>query len=546
MRQWLQIDAADNLAVALSDLPAGHEVSFSGKKFTLRNQVPAKHKFTLRKIKKEEPFVMYGAKVGFAVRDVEAGEALAESHIRPGKSKELNWSANKYHWHGPDSPQYQKEWEGYPRENGSFGTRNHWLVIPLVFCENHHVELLRESLQDALGYRSQKKRSFDISELVTAVKSGAGVEEVAQMQPGSVISESGERVFPNIDGIKFITHQAGCGGTRGDSDMFVELVVSYLINPNCGGATIISLGCQNAQMQQVKERLNKRAPQYARPIVWCEEQSFHGENVFLKTAISQTMAGLMKANESKREKAPFSALSLGLECGGSDGFSGISANPLLGKASDQIVGGGGNAILSEFPELNGVEQELVNRCKSKDQADRFVHLMKAYEKHVLDAGSSFDANPSPGNIREGLLTGAMKSAGAARKGGSAPVSSVLDYSEIPESKGLHLLCTPGNDVESTTALAASGANLIVFTTGLGTPTGNPLTPVIKMSSNTTLALKMRHLIDFDAGVIIGGKNMDDLTKDFLDYLIKVASGHLTKAEENGQDDFIPWKRDISL
>lgn len=546
MKKWLQIDKSDNIAVALAKLEKGTHISGDHFSIKLKNPIRPKHKFTLTNIKLGEQVLMYGVKVGTALKNLNAGEALTLENIKPDKTQNISWSG-KYEWLRPERLNVAATWKGYLREDGKFGTRNHWLVIPLVFCENHHIEILRESLEEALGYGVRKKRAFNIAPLIAAVNEGANAEEINAIRLESFQStDNRNRVFTNIDGVKFITHQSGCGGTRSDSDMFVELVVSYLLNPNCAGATILSLGCQNAQMNQVRDRLSQRAPDYNRPVVWCEEQSFDGEDAFLMEAISKTMAGLVDANKCMRTEAPISALTLGLECGGSDGFSGISANPLLGKISDQIVAEGGNAILSEFPELNGVEQDLANRCVSQEEAQRFIQLMKAYEKHAIDAGSSFDANPSPGNIAEGLLTGAMKSAGAARKGGSAPITSVLDYSEIPEKHGLHLLCTPGNDVESTTALAGSGANLIVFTTGLGTPTGNPVTPVVKMSSNTSLALKMPHLIDFDAGEIIGGHEMESLARDFFSFLIDVASGHPTKSEKNGQDDFIPWKRDISL
>jgi altronate hydrolase len=546
LKKWLQIDERDNIAVALSTLAKGELIQNGVSSFSLSEAIQPKHKFALKHIGKGEPVYMYGIKIGKTLVDLNEGDGLSIDNLHPDKSHQVEYHGG-YEWKKPSPIKRMTEWKGYRREDGKYGTRNHWLVIPLVFCENHHVEMLRETLEDALGYTDRKKNTFDISELIKAIKSGTSPEEVVSIEPVKYKSHgSDQRLFENVDGIKFITHHSGCGGTRRDSDMFVELVVSYLLNPNCAGATILSLGCQNAQLNQVKNRLAARAENYKRPIVWLEEQNFQGEDSFLKAAVSHTLAGLMIANRNKRTQASLADLSLGLECGGSDGFSGITANPLLGRISDQIVADGGISILSEFPELNGVEENLVNRCTTREQADRFVSLMKSYEKHVLVAGSNFDANPSPGNIREGLLTGAMKSAGAARKAGSASVTSVLDYTEIPTRNGLHLLCTPGNDVESTTALAGSGANLIVFTTGLGTPTGNPLTPVIKMSSNTTLALKMPHLIDFDAGPIVGGKELNDLAEDFLSFTLKVASGQPTRSEENGQDDFIPWKRDISL
>jgi altronate hydrolase len=239
---------------------------------------------------------------------------------------------------------------------------------------------------------------------------------------------------------------------------------------------------------------------------------------------------------------------VGLECGGSDGFSGISANPAIGHTSDLIAALGGSTILSEFPELCGVEQELINRSKNDKVANRFTQLMRAYSRAAESVGSGFDMNPSPGNIKDGLITDAMKSAGAAKKGGTSPITDVLDYGEYVKEPGLNLLCTPGNDVESTTAMAGAGANVVLFTTGLGTPTGNPVTPVIKVSTNTRLAQKMPDIIDINCGPIISGdKNIEQMGEEILDYVIEVASGRIKpKAVQLQQDDFIPWKRGVSL
>ena len=234
--------------------------------------------------------------------------------------------------------------------------------------------------------------------------------------------------------------------------------------------------------------------------------------------------------------------------GGSDGFSGISANPTLGHVSDMIAALGGKAILSEFPELCGVEQALINRTENPAHADKFIKLMRTYAKAAEDVGSGFDMNPSPGNIKDGLITDAMKSAGAAKKGGSSPVADVLDYTEYAENAGLSLLCTPGNDVESTTGLVGSGANVVLFTTGLGTPTGNPIAPIIKVSTNTKLAQRMPDIIDIDTGAVIEGeKSIEDMGEELLELVIKIASGDIqSKAVENNQEDFIPWKRGVSL
>ncbi|MFN3803317.1 UxaA family hydrolase, partial [Belliella pelovolcani] len=279
-----------------------------------------------------------------------------------------------------------------------------------------------------------------------------------------------------------------------------------------------------------------------------EQQKEGTEQHLLSQAIKHTFLAMAEADQEERKPAPLSKLTIGLECGGSDGFSGISANPAVGHVSDLLVALGGKTILSEFPELCGVEQELINRCVNHDIAKRFSKLMVAYAASAEAVGSGFDMNPSPGNIKDGLITDAMKSSGAAKKGGNSPVVDVLDYGEYVTKPGLNLLCTPGNDVESTTAMAGSGANIILFTTGLGTPTGNPVTPVIKVSSNTKLAERMPDIIDVDTGGIISGeKTIPEMGEEMLEFIIQVASGKVkTKAQKLGQDDFIPWKRGVSL
>src|SRR5690606_1325368 len=311
----------------------------------------------------------------------------------------------------------------------------------------------------------------------------------------TVEEEENPRLFKNIDGIQFLTHDGGCGGIRQDSEALCALIAGYINNPNVAGATVLSLGCQNAQPVILKEKLNQINPNLQKPVILLEQQKEGTELNMLTKAIQQTFLAMVDADQQQREPAPLSHLTIGMECGGSDGFSGISANPAVGHVSDLIVALGGKSILSEFPELCAVEQELINRCVSDEAAEKFVHLMRTYSASAEAVGSGFDMNPSPGNIKDGLITDAMKSAGAAKKGGTSPVVDVLDYTEQAIKAGLNLLCTPGNDVESTTAMAGSGANIILFTTGLGTPTGNPITPVIKVSSNHKLSQKMPDIID---------------------------------------------------
>jgi altronate hydrolase len=455
-----------------------------------------------------------------------------------------------YTWQPPDVSKWEnREFLGYHRADGSVGTANYWLVIPLVFCENRNVEAIRDAMVEQLGYGRQPETVVDVSTLVEAYQKGADAETILKLDPlrkGEEVQP--EKVFPNVDGIKFLTHDGGCGGIRQDSEVLCELLAGYISHPNVAGATVLSLGCQNAQISLLRSSLEKRGTAGDKTVYYLEQQASKSERAFVAQAVKATFTGLMQANLCTRAPSPLSALTLGLECGGSDGFSGLSANPTLGHVSDMLVALKAKTVLAEFPELNGVEQELIDRCATPALADKFATLMRAYSDAAEAVGSGFKNNPSPGNIRDGLITDAMKSAGAAKKGGSGPVSDVLDYAEPVTKAGLNLLCTPGNDVESTTGLAGSGCNLIVFTTGLGTPTGNPIVPVVKMASNTTLAKRMADIIDFDAGpVITGEETIEERGEALLELLIDIASGTTQAAAQRlGQDDFIPWKRGVSL
>jgi altronate hydrolase len=438
---------------------------------------------------------------------------------------------------------------GYHRKNGSVGTGNFWLVVPMVFCENRNVEVLKEALMEELGYARPRKYHQYTNKLASLYKSGASLDTIeAELFEEKLVGQGAEPLFPNISGIKFLNHEGGCGGVRSDAQALCALLAGYITHPNCAGATVLSLGCQNAQVSMLQEEIAKRIPEYDRPLYILEQQKTGLETNLLASAIQQTFKGLVKANEQNREPAPISKIVIGLECGGSDGFSGISANPAIGFTSDLLVALGGSVILSEFPELCGVEQELSDRCVDEQKANRFMHLMQTYNRLAEEAGSGFYMNPSPGNIKDGLITDAIKSAGAAKKGGTSPVVDVLDYTEPVTKPGLNLLCTPGNDVESTTAEVASGATVVLFTTGLGTPTGNPITPVVKIATNSALFQRMQDIMDINTGTIIEGEEtIEEAGERILDYVVEVASGNIkVAAVKHGQDDFIPWKRGVSL
>ncbi len=545
----LQVHPHDNVLVALRDFNAGQSVHWLEQAVTTTHAIPAKHKIALQSFAAGDAVIMYGVLVGRAVVPIEKGEAITTRNVKHAAAQPV-LRPSSFKWTPPDVSAFRHAtFRGYHRANGTVGTANYWLVVPLVFCENRNIEVLREALIEKLGYGPPRPQQWSVDGLIRSYRSGATAEQLLQMD---VVTHDdnrqAERLFANVDGIKFLTHAGGCGGTRQDSDALCALLAGYINHPNVAGATVLSLGCQHAQVKILEEAITKINPNFNKPLFVLGQQDSKSEPEFIAQGLRQTFVGLTEANKISRAPAPLSKLVVGLECGGSDGFSGISANPTLGYFSDLLVALGGTPVLSEFPELNGVEQDLVDRSVSAPVAQKFLDLMNAYAERARQAGSGFDMNPSPGNIKDGLITDAMKSAGAAKKGGTSPIVSVLDYTEQVQQSGLHLLCTPGNDVESTTALAGSGCNLILFTTGLGTPTGNPISPTIKVSSNTSLYQKMRDVIDFDTGDIIAGKStIEDKGRELLAYAIQVASGEATPhAVRLQQDDFIPWKRGVSL
>ncbi len=549
-KKILQIHPKDNVLVALTNLEKGEKVIFNSQEYIIQDTIASKHKFATENLQKEDPVYMYGVLVGRAKKEILKGALISTTNLVHDTEKyAVKDSEKQEKWQAPDLSKFiHKTFNGYHRSDGKVGTENNWLIIPLVFCQNRNVEVLQQALVEKLGFGKQQHLGLDVDALINDYTNGASSETILER---NILKETEKKyknpLFPNVDGIHFLTHDGGCGGATSDSVALCHLLAGYINNPNVAGATVLSLGCQHAQASILEKALAKMAPNNKKPVYILEQQQSVSEQELLADAVKKTFVGLIEANKIERKPAPLSKLVIGLECGGSDGFSGISANPTLGYVSDLIVGLGGATVLSEFPELNGVEQELINRCTSKEKATKFSTIMSTYNEKADALGSGFYANPSPGNIKDGLITDAIKSAGAAKKGGTSPVEDVLDYTEQVEKPGLNLLCTPGNDVESTTGLAGSGSNIILFTTGLGTPTGNPITPVIKVATNTTLYKKMPDIIDFNAGTIIEGiTTIEETGEALLEHVIEVASGKLTKAKQLRQDDFIPWKRGMSL
>jgi len=547
----LKVHPNDNVYVALADLQPGADIPYNGQNLRVSEAIPAKQKFTPHELGPGDIVRMYGVTVGEATRTIPAGGLLSRANLKH-KSDGFDSSDAIYQWDAPDVSRWEgRTFEGYHRSDGSVGTANTWIFVPMVFCENKNIHVLRDALNKALGYEKTTFYQDYAQNLAKLAGEGASLEELKLCFPqeNNTNKSSSQRTFPNVDGVKFLTHNIGCGGTRQDANSLCGLLAGYITHPNVAGATVLALGCENAEVSTLQKEVAERSPNFDKPLLIYEQQKYASEQDMISTAIRETIANLSEANKIERKSAPLSKLLIGLECGASDGFSGISANPAIGACTDLLVTLGGGAILSEFPELCGVEQSLVNRCTDNSTANRFIQIMRDYAAQAEAVGSGFDMNPSPGNIRDGLITDAIKSAGAAKKGGNSPVVDVRDYPEkIVTTQGLNLLCTPGNDLESTTAMAGAGANLILFSTGLGTPTGNPVTPVLKVSSNNKLSTTLPEIIDFNAGPIITGeKSVNEMGSELLELCIACASGtYISCTNRMSQDDFLPWKRGVSL
>lgn len=403
----IKVQPEDNVAIALVDLVQGDRVDFEGQKIIILSDTKAKHKIALVDFEIDDKIFMYGVLVGKAVSEIKRGDSLTVTNVKHESSPVEKKTVQSVTWSAPPDITKWKDrtFMGYHRPDGQVGTANVWLFFPLVFCENRNIEILKDVFEKELSIGKVNKQRQLLRNLISGSPTASINEDESE----------GEQTFDNIE-VRFITHQGGCGGIRQDSETLARLLAGYVKNSNVAGVTVLSLGCQNLQIQILKNAINEIDPNLKKPVLIYEQQQMGTVDNMLNTIIKESFEGIKEANKIERKPAPISKLKMGLECGGSDGFSGISANPSLGYASDILAAVGGSPILSEFPELcGGVEQELVNRCVHDEDALRFMKLMKAYEAAAEAAGSGFDMNPSPGNIKDGLITDAMKSAGAAKK-----------------------------------------------------------------------------------------------------------------------------------
>src|SRR5579863_1029938 len=349
----LQLDPRDNVLVALINLKKGEAIEFGGKSYRLRTDVAAKHKFATVDLAVGDAVLMYGGLVGKAAKPIASGEALTTGNIQHEASP-FHEKSQEFRWTAPDvSPWAQRTFQGYARSDGQVGTRNYWIVVPLVFCENKNIQVLKQAFEEELGFAAPQVYRQQVAELARLYREGKTGAAGTSALAGRETAPAKSRIFENVDGIRFLLHEGGCGGTREDSHNLCGLIAGYVHHPNVAGATVLSLGCQHAQIEILREEIRKRDPKFDKPLFILEQQKSGSEAAMMQEAIGQTFQGLAEANHARRSAAPLSALCVGLKCGGSDGFSGLSANPAIGHTSDLLAALGGKTILSEFPELCG-------------------------------------------------------------------------------------------------------------------------------------------------------------------------------------------------
>ena len=490
MKSIIKINPADNVCVALSDIKKGFE--FDG--ITVTEDIPRGHKIACEDIKSGDSVVKYGSPIGKAVCDIKKGEWVHTHNLKTGLGDLLEYTYNPVEAEikkQPDIPCFK----GFRRSNGKAAVRNEIWIIPTVGCVN------------------------------SAAKA---IEAKAQ----SLIKGS-------IDAITAYTHPYGCSQMGEDQENSRKILADLINHPNAGGVLVLGLGCENSGIPVLKEYIGSYDESRVKFVVAQECEDEIAECLKVIKELSDTVS------KDERADIPVSELVIGMKCGGSDGMSGITANPLVGAFSDKLVSMGGTTILTEVPEMFGAETLLMNRCESKEVFDKTVKLINDFKNYYISHNQTIYENPSPGNKKGGISTLEDKSLGCTQKSGSAPVIDVLDYAERVSKKGLNLLSAPGNDLVAATALAASGAHIVLFTTGRGTPFASPV-PTVKISSNSELAARKSGWIDFNAGKLAQDETIGKLSDEFLDYIIRVASGEKVKSEVAGYHDFAIFKNGVTL
>ncbi|MBQ8602132.1 MAG: altronate dehydratase [Bacteroides sp.] len=494
--KYLKINPADNVVVAISDLKAGEIINEGNNQIVLKEDVPAGHKVTLKNFTEGENVIKYGYPIGHVRCNVEAGRWINENQIQTNLAGLLEYTYNPVKV-DLDIPVKDLTFKGYRRKNGEVGIRNEVWIIPTVGCVNGIVNQLAANLRQETGCEG-------------------------------------------VDAIVAFPHNYGCSQLGDDHENTKKILRDMVKHPNAGAVLVVGLGCENNQPDVFREFIGEYDEERVKFMV---SQKVEGDEVEAGMKILREIYA--KAKEDKREDVPLSELRVGLKCGGSDGFSGITANPLLGMFSDFLVAQGGTSVLTEVPEMFGAETILMDRCRTKELFDQTVSLINDFKEYFLSHGEPVGENPSPGNKAGGISTLEDKALGCTQKCGKAYVDGVMAYGDRLQVKGLNLLSAPGNDLVASTALASCGCHIVLFTTGRGTPFGT-FVPTMKISTNSNLAKNKPTWIDFNAGVIVENEPMEKTCERFIDYIIRVASGEQVNNEKKDYREIAIFKNGVTL
>lgn len=493
MKDFIKIHENDNVIVALRELEAGESIPVAGGTVTAGETIPAGHKMAIRDIAAGAEVVKYGFRIGNAKEDIKAGQWVHVHNVKTALGDLLEYTYEPVHADVAETEHVT--FMGFHRPDGKVGVRNEIWIVPTVGCVNN---------------------------IATAMAAAAN-----------------KRVRGSVEEVIAFPHPYGCSQMGDDQEHTRTILADLVKHPNAGGVLVLGLGCENSNIGELKKYIGEYDEKRVKFLVCqeCEDEMEEGAKL-LDELIDY-------AADAKREPVDASKLIIGMKCGGSDGFSGITANPLVGKFSDILIGKGGTTILTEVPEMFGAETLLMNRCENRELFDETVTLINDFKQYFKDNHQTIYENPSPGNKKGGISTLEDKSLGCTQKSGSAPVRGVLSYGERVETPGLNLLSAPGNDLVAATALAASGAHIVLFTTGRGTPFASPV-PTVKISSNSMLAGKKKNWIDFNAGVLVEDAELDEMGQKLFDYVIKVASGEKVCSEKAGFHDMAIFKQGVTL
>lgn len=493
---FIKINPADNVVVCLKPMTKGESIIVDDKEIALLQDVPAGHKVLLKDTNVGEDIIKYGYPIGHAKSDLRAGQWVNENNLKTNLKGTLEYTYSPVD-EKLNIPVENKTFMGYHRSNGTVGVRNEIWIVPTVGCVNGIAEKLAELLKQETGMK-------------------------------------------DIDAIHAWHHNYGCSQLSGDHENTRKILRDICLHPNAGGVLVLSLGCENNQPDEFMKMLGDYDKSRIKLLV---TQKVEGDELDEGMKLLKEIYSI--ASTDKRTETPLSELRVGLKCGGSDGFSGITANPLVGEFSDYLVAQGGTSILTEVPEMFGAETILMNRCETPELFDKTVSLINNFKEYFLSHGEPVGENPSPGNKAGGISTLEDKALGCTQKCGRAPVSGVLEYGDRLQAKGLNLLSAPGNDLVASTALASAGCQIVLFTTGRGTPFGT-FVPTMKISTNSQLYNNKHNWIDFNAGELVEGTDMKALLSKFIEKIISVANGEQTKNEENGYREISIFKNGVTL